>query len=182
MVLPMTEHSDALPREADRVTVEALSRHYRGGLLRYFARRGITAGDAEDAVQEVFAHLCRRGGLAQVAHQDGYLFQTAARVAVDHHRRGQARCAGAHVNHDDAPPIPDELSPERVCAGREELDLLLTVLRGLPERTRNIFLLARVESIRQAEIAHRLGISISTVEKHLVKALTELSERMGPVP
>ena len=52
----------------------------------------------------------------------------------------------------------------------------------LPERTRNVFLLARLENMRQAEIARRLGVSVSGVEKHLARAIAHLSQRLGRAP
>jgi RNA polymerase sigma-70 factor (ECF subfamily) len=49
------------------------------------------------------------------------------------------------------------------------------------ERTRDVFLLVRLENMKQAEIAARLGISVSAVEKHLAKALAQVARAMNPV-
>lgn len=165
-------------READHAAVEALSRDLRPALLRYFERRGVAAPDAEDAAQEVFARLSRREGVAAIERLDAYLFETAANVATDYHRRGTVRRAAAHEVYDDAVHALEEFSPERIHSGREELAVLLTGLRELPERTRNVFLLARLENMKQAEIARRLGLSVSGVEKHLARAVAKLSERL----
>jgi len=48
----------------------------------------------------------------------------------------------------------------------------------LPERTRDIFILFRVEKMRQAEIAKRLGVSVSAVEKHVIRAAAHLARRL----
>ncbi len=170
-----------LGREADYAAVEALSREFRPALLRYFERRGVPANDAEDAAQDVFARLSRREGVAAFEGLEGYLFETAATVAIDYHRRAGVRRAGAHDAYDDAIHAPEDFSPERLYSGREELAVLLTGLRELPERTRSVFLLARLERMKQAEIARRLNVSISGVEKHLARAIAHLSQRMGRV-
>ena len=169
-------------READQAAVAALSRELRPALMRYFERRGVPSIDAEDAAQEVFARLSRREGVAAIERLDAYLFETAANVAIDYHRRGVARLRGAHEVYDESAHAPTDFSPEQLYAGREELGCLLVGLRELPERTRNVFLLARLENMKQAEIARRLGVSVSGVEKHLARAIAHLSQRLGRAP
>lgn len=175
----MGQAKPAAGREADQAAVAALSVELRPALLRYFERRGVPADEAEDAAQEVFARLSRREGVAAIERLDAYLFETAANVAIDFHRRGQVRQRAHHDAYNEAVHAVEDFSPERVYSGREELTFLLTGLRELPERTRNVFLLARLENMKQAEIARRLGVSVSGVEKHLARAIAYLSQRLG---
>ncbi len=49
------------------------------------------------------------------------------------------------------------------------------LLSALPERTRHIFLLYRLEKMRRAEIASLFGISVSGVEKHIARAVARLA-------
>jgi RNA polymerase sigma-70 factor (ECF subfamily) len=51
-------------------------------------------------------------------------------------------------------------------------------LLELPERTRTIFVLRRMEGLRYQDIAQRLGISLSLVEKQMARAVAYLSQRM----
>lgn len=136
--------------------------------------------DAEDMTQEVFDRLARRQDLAAIERPDRYLFETAKNVAIDYHRRARARGGGRHVSYEDALHAPTAPSPETVYGAQEELAKVLAILRGLPERTRNIFILVRLENIRQVEVARRLGLSISAVEKHLRIAMARLSDNPGP--
>lgn len=163
---------------ADGALLSDLSERLRPALNRYFMRRRLRPEDAEDAVQEVFARLSRRNGLAGLENIEGYLFETAASVAVDHHRRGQVRAEGRHDPYDESRHAVLDFASDRVLEGKQELAMVLEGLRALPERTRNVFLLARLERMRHAEIARRLGISVSTVEKHVVRALAQLSQRL----
>ena len=66
-----------------------------------------------------------------------------------------------------------------MCSGREELRALFTALLELPERNRNIFVLFRFEKMQKPEIARRLGVSLSAVEKNLVRATDHLCNRLG---
>ncbi|MBQ1497693.1 MAG: sigma-70 family RNA polymerase sigma factor [Sphingomonas sp.] len=166
--------------DIDRHVVDDLARRYRSTLLRYFQRRGVAPLDAEDAVQEVFVRLSQRKALADDVHQpESYIFATAANVATDLHRRATVRANGRHELFDDVLHAPLDLDPETICAGREALRAVVVALKELPERTRTIFILARLEQMKQAEIARRLGVSLNTVEKHLHRAVAYLGERAG---
>lgn len=167
------------PRSDLRV-VEELAREHQPALVRYFQRKGFRPPDDEDAVQEVFVRLSRREGLAsEVDRLDSYLFAVAAHVATDLRRTGRARAAGRQEVYEDAQHAPVDIDPAEIFEGREALRAVIVALNELPERTRTIFVLARLEHMRQAEIARRLGVSLNTVEKHLQKAAGYLGERVG---
>ena len=59
------------------------------------------------------------------------------------------------------------------------MELLQRALLELPERTRAIFVLQRFEGLKYKEIADRLGISASSVEKHMMSAIKHIFQRMG---
>jgi len=71
--------------------------------------------------------------------------------------------------------LVDEIEPERVLAGKDELRSVLLALESLSERTRDIFIAYRVDGFRRREIAENFGISVSAVEKHLAKAMACIS-------
>ena len=166
-------------RSADGLTVEALVREHHTSLLRYFRKRGVREEDAEDAVQEVFVRLSRRQGLSEIERIEGYLFETAANVAIDVQRHNRVRHFDSHVVYDESRHGRPECSCEAVFEGQEAIERLLLALRELPDRTRTIFMLARLEHMKQSEIAQRLGISVSAVEKQLTKGLAYLALRTG---
>lgn len=70
------------------------------------------------------------------------------------------------------------MSPERVLQGREQIARVLATLEALPERTRRVFILVRFEEMSYKLVAQRLGISVSAVEKHVMKALRQLHARL----
>jgi RNA polymerase sigma factor (sigma-70 family) len=172
-----------LPKsKPDQTVIEALNREHGTALIRYFQRRGIQTEQAEDAAQEVFVRLAKRGDLAGIERIDGYLFQTAANVAADVYRKAKSDRSSAHVAYDETLHALSDHSPEELLQGREGLRLVLIGLKELPERTRTIFLLARLENMKQTEIAKRLNVSIATVERDLLKAVTHLAQKVGRNP
>jgi RNA polymerase sigma factor (sigma-70 family) len=162
---------------AESPSVGLLTRQYHGVLLRYFRRRGIDANDAPDLVQEVFERLSRPDVLKGVERVDGYLFRTAANVATEHFRRRQVRLVYPVADHIDAMQRGEEFAADRLAEGRQELELIVAALNELPERMRNIFILARLENMPRAEIAARLGVSKRLVEQQLALATACLADQ-----
>ena len=156
----------------------ALSQRARPGLLRYFQRRGLSASDAEDAVQDVFLRLSRRPDVVLPDHGEAYMFETAASVAIDRHRRARARQDDRHTAYDEMQHAVADHSVDRIVQGRQELQRLVDGLQQLPERTRHVVVLARLEHMTHPAIARRLGISVSTVERLLVRGMAHLAARL----
>ena len=61
--------------------------------------------------------------------------------------------------------------------GQEQLRVVERALHELPERTRVVFTLHRFEEMSYAQIARRLQVSVSAIEKHMIKALAHLARR-----
>jgi len=157
--------------------IEILSRRYRSALSRYFISRGCDPNVAPDLVQEVFTRLSERETFAGIASAEGYLFTTAANIATDHFRRRKVRTDFLTETRRHALGACDPFTPERVAEGREELACIVAALNEMPERMRNIFILARIENMPRGEIATRLGISKSLVEQQITLAAACLAER-----
>jgi RNA polymerase sigma factor (sigma-70 family) len=172
-------HPSVAMKSADRALVSALSEQFRAALLRYFYRRRLPDKDIEDAVQEVFVRLSKRDGLADMTNVSGYLFEAAASVAIDYQRRAKVRLSHAHERYEDQIHALADHGSDVVIEGKQSIEIMLAALRELPERTRNAFLLVRLEHMRYAEVAARLGISVSAVEKHVLKAMAHLLERLA---
>ncbi len=146
----------------------------RQGLARYFRTRVPDPSEVDDLVQEVFARIAARDSEAPVGHLGGFVFQVAANVLADRGRRRFARRADAHVSFDPDQHGDEDFDPHRILAGKEELRAATEALLSLPERTRTIFVLHRLEGRKSREVAAQLGISVSAVEKHMVRATQHL--------
>ncbi|MGE4431165.1 MAG: RNA polymerase sigma factor [Sphingobium sp.] len=163
------------PDGEEKQALQGLARGFRGSLFRYFSRRARDPGEIEDMVQEVLIRLIRRGNVAQIENLSGYVFETASCVLKDRERKSRIRCAREHVSFDLDRHGGVDFSPERVLSDREQLARAVAALLELPERTRVIFVLRRLEGMRYKDIADRLGISVSAIEKHMQKAVLHLA-------
>jgi RNA polymerase sigma factor (sigma-70 family) len=150
----------------------------RGWLTRYFRRRVQNIAEIEDMVQDVFARIVARDSTEPVEHLGGYILKTASSVFADWVRRRSSHAANQHVPFEPELHGEGEADPERIVGGTQELQAATMVLLQLPERTRTVFILRRLEGQRFQDIAAHLGISVSAVEKHMVRAIHRLSLEM----
>ena len=135
---------------------------------------------AADLTQETFLRFAEQGARSAVLHDRSYLYRTAQNLAIDHLRRANRHRTDS-VAHEAIAEIPADLpGPEEITAGRERLDCLRAAIQELPERTRQIFVLHRLEELTYDQVADRLGISESSVQKHLAKALQHVMRRLKP--
>jgi len=171
-----------MPHDAEAESLRtALARHagpVRRWLTNYFRRRVRNDADVEDMVQDVFARIVARDSDEPVDHLESYVLKTASSVIADHSRRRTSHRANLHVAYDVEAHGDEEIDPHRVFSGKEDLRAATAALLSLPERTRTVFILRRLEGCRHRDIALRLGISVSAVEKHMVRAVQRLALEM----
>lgn len=153
-------------------------REFRPALLRYFSRRVRAQHEVEDLVHDVLVRLVRNQGFADTESVRGYLFQTANSVLVDAVRRRASLRADHHVEFDADMHADEVFGPDHVLQARQELTRATTVVMELPELTRTIFVLRRLEGMKYKDIAARLGMSLSTVEKHMQRAVMHVVESL----
>jgi RNA polymerase sigma factor (sigma-70 family) len=102
-----------------------------------------------------------------------FLFQIARNMIIDIARRDKI------VSFDvvaDLDLLHVDNSVEAGLHARDELRRLKVIVDTLPPQCRRVFLLRRVHDRSMTEIAEELGLSVSTVEKHLTKAITRIMQ------
>lgn len=143
-------------------------------LLRQIVRRTKNSSDAEDLLHSAFLRLEKYRASHTVENPSAFLVQTAINIRVDDYRRkrrlGQL-LSDKSARTDNNQPLQDEV----MCA-RARLERVKAGLDRLPERTREILLMHRLDGLKLREIADRLGISQSAVEKHLARAVLFLAD------
>lgn len=145
-------------------------------LSRWFSRRA-PAAEVDDLVQDVFLRIIHRGGVSDLDYFQAYVFKTASSVLNDRFRSRRARQADSHVEFDPEVHAEATDDPEDILLSQDALRATTRILLELPERTRRIFILRRIERLPLADIAQRLGLSVSAVEKHMQRATRHLMSR-----
>ena len=159
-----------------------LSRHIlpHEPLIRSRLRRSFTYGlEVDDVIQEMYARIASLPSFDAIKHPLQYASQTATAIVIDHMRRSRIvsiNAAGTLEQLEIAAPEP---SPEQRLEFREEIAIVARSLAQLPERTRDVLILRRVEGLSQQETADRLQISVKTVEKHMALGVAALMTWFG---
>ncbi|MEW5696055.1 RNA polymerase sigma factor [Pseudomonas synxantha] len=159
-------------------------RGFYADILYFLRKRTDNASDAADMTQDVFTQWLGYRDRAKDEQPRAFLFQMARNLLRDHWRKQKVRQT---VHSDpaemDAEPATDEQHDPMAAALRlQRLEQLKEVLAELSPRRREALMLHRFEGLSQAQIAERMGISTSMVEKHIAFALLHCKRRLQPDP
>jgi len=174
----VSEQQLAAIRGGDRRAFERLFRAWYGRLADYTVRVVDDADTAEDVVQAVFIAIWKsKEQLPDGASLPAYLHRACRNRALNAVRDRRRAATDPYDAHDEpgiAPSVEVTLHVH---------DLEVTVqqaLNALAPRTREVFLLSRVQALTYGQIADTLGISVKTVETLMGRALRALREQLRP--
>lgn len=174
LVLSRTSHGA-------RPVAGALRRAYEeiDGVLREFLRRRLASeDDAADLAQEVYLRLTRLDHPERVRCLKAFAFKTATNLLRDRSRRVHTRVTQTAVGLDEIEIADLSSDPHAALESDQAYAAIAAALAALQPATRQAFLWHRVDERPQAEIAARLGVSVSMVEKHIVRALAEVRKAL----
>lgn len=145
-------------------------------LLRHRLRRVVRdTQDLDDLVAEVLARTFACADWRAIRHGLAFLTRTAYNMLIDQQRREVI------VSFDymaDLDGLQRSIDTDGMLDARDTLRRLETIIAALPAQARRAFVLRRVQGHAMTEIADIMGISVSTVEKHLTRALTLVTAAM----
>ena len=144
----------------------------RNELLAFLTRKAGTRHQASDLLHDLFVRISNSGTAASIENPRAYLFRAAANVAIDAARAKRYRNAEVPPTAIDSlharDPSPD---PLQTTIARDRLRRLDDALATLPEETRAMIYLLRIDGLSYDEVAALFGVSKSTVEKRVAKAI-----------
>ncbi|MCC6201372.1 MAG: sigma-70 family RNA polymerase sigma factor [Gammaproteobacteria bacterium] len=132
-------------------------------------RRIVKPHEVDDILQETFLRSFEASGKTGIRHPRAFLMRTATNVALNHIRLADNARVDSLEPDDDHHRAPD--STEDAAESAERFRAFCRAVRQLPTQCRQVFIQKMVYGLGQREIAERLGISESTVEKHVAKGL-----------
>jgi RNA polymerase sigma-70 factor (ECF subfamily) len=167
----MAENSD------DRRDFSALYRATLAPLRRYLARLLGNVSEAQDVAHDAYVRIYPTLGRNAAERPEALLFVTARRLAINRLKRREiSPFSNEAMDPDSASSAP---GIQQQVMARQELAMLEQAIARLPEGCRAVLLLRKVEMLSHREIADRLGIAVSTVEKQHARALRLLREDLS---
>ncbi|MGL4293364.1 MAG: RNA polymerase sigma factor [Bacteroidales bacterium] len=132
---------------------------------------------SEEVVSDVFIQLWMDREKRTIQNIFTYLYIATRNKALDM-REKELRHTSCSIDDIEQQLLFSSLTPERELISREQIKLILNIIRSLPEKRRTAFILAKYHNLKYAEIAEVMNISIKTVEKHLSEALKNILQQI----
>ena len=162
--------ADEPAEPAERRDFASLYRSTIAPLRRYLTRLLGNSSEAQEIAHDAYVRVFPSPDKPAPIQPEAVLYTTARRLAINRLKRRSI-----------SPFAPDPTSVETAASStpgvaqqvmaRQELSMLEKAIAELPEGCRTVLLLRKVELLSHREIAQRLGIAVSTVEKQHVRAL-----------
>ena len=156
----------------------------RSGLSRVLSRL-VPPHEVEDIVQETYVRICQIDNKERIESPKSFMFKTARNLALDYLKQSNVKLVDkvndlelieSLLQKDDS----DEMY--EIAIIDKEFSQFCDAVRLLPVQCRRAFVLRKVYGYTQKEISEKMGISQSTVEKHISKGMKQSTLYMRQLP
>jgi RNA polymerase sigma-70 factor (ECF subfamily) len=181
---------EATRRRSDDLTPEQVVHDYAPQVYSLAWRMLGNDADAEDVTQEVLLQVLRK--LDTFRGESAFptwLHRVTVNAALAHRRQRAAR--EKHRAHQSVEELPEpglpggpvrrwSLPPEQEALDHETQQLIETAIAGLDEKYRDVYVLADIEGLANAEIASLLDLGVPAVKSRLHRARLMMREALAP--
>lgn len=159
------------------VDLEQVYLAMRFDLVRFVLRRLRDPHNAEDVVSDVFLRLARvTEPIATELEAQRYIYRIASNLLIDYVRVNGRRLEILEANMVLVEnEVPDH---ERGVMAKDDLAVIHEAFDDLPDKARDIIYYSRVQGLTHEQIADRMGISKSLIEKYIIRAMRHFRERL----
>jgi RNA polymerase sigma factor (sigma-70 family) len=144
---------------------------HRAALHRYLRKFTSGAEDVEDLVQETYVRMYALRDFREIESPQALLFRIAHNTAVERVRRRAAQTTDSVGDFDSLNVYSAEAPADEQLDARRRFESFCAAVDRLPPLCRRVFVLRKVYRLSHDEIAEVLGVSHSTIEKHVAKGL-----------
>ncbi len=156
--------------------IEALYRSHQHQLVGRLTKIVNCKETAAEIVQESYLILSQTAKVQSVQYPGGFLFRIATHLYFNHlkHRK----VVETYAQHKIDTINEESPSAEHVFSQQQSLEMFCQMIEELPPRCRDVFILYKIHGMNHKEIAAELGISLSGVEKHIMKGLSHCRRKL----
>ena len=144
---------------------------YYQDLFNYVRSMTSDIHTAQDIVHETYLRVHSAQEKTTIKNLKAFLYRVAKNQIIDEARRNIR-----HENKAVSIMLNEKIHKENKDPSQHRLDherkiLLKQAISKLPDKCRQVFILHKFSEKSHKEVAAQLGIAVSTVEKHIIKAL-----------
>lgn len=147
--------------------------------LKHMLRRIVPSADIEDIVQEAFIRAHEAEVDKRIDHPKAYIYKTARNLALNFIAKKENTSTSKLEDYSDPDVYLKDLAKINEVESKEKFRLFCAAVRDLPPQCRRVFIMKRVFGFSMQEIALKLDISESTVEKHIAKGVLRCADYLN---
>lgn len=148
----------------------------RDGLVQSIMKMSVKQQDVDDILQETFTRVLRTDKTQEIQSPKGYLFAVSRNLVL---KKLGEQSKVIHAEIDEALLEPDsDASLESDLYQKAKFQHLSNALSSLPENHRRAILLRKLYCLSHKEIANKMNISVSSVEKYIAKGLMQCKQSL----
>lgn len=145
-------------------------------MRRFISRFVIATQDIDDIAQEAFLRAYETEKKRHLDEPKAFLFRIARNLMLSELGK-KSRKVTDYIEDFDADDIGlGGSNLEDDAASQQKVGILCEAIATLPPQCRKVFLLKKVYGMTHKEIAEYLGISVSTIEKHIIKGMRQCAD------
>ena len=155
--------------------LDDIFQRYYEELKAYVLTQVDVKDDAGDIVHDTYLRLRRIDDWGKVKNSKAFIYRAARNLMIDRVRRFSKQVSSDSEKSNDVVDLTlqDKRSPLEETLSIEKQEVIQQQIASLPEKCQEVFILHKFSGLKHAEIAEKLNISQSTVEKNIIKALRE---------
>lgn len=160
-------------RNGSELVFETIFKDYYERLCNYANTYINDINESEEMVQGTFMILWEKHEIIDIhTSLKSYLYRSVHNNCINHIRHQQVRREHSeeYLHYAD---IEYEQSADDII-GKELEKKINSTIESLPQQCRTAFKLSRFENLTYNEIAEKMGVSVKTIENHMIKALKTL--------
>ena len=164
------------PRTYNRRPLSAVSAAFlvnHDFLKRFLARFFSDSQDIEDVAQEAYLRAYVAEQQKEIEQPKAYLFRIARNIALTELTKKSKKITDYLEESGASVVIEYGAAADSEVEAQESLGLYCEAVAALPEKCRQVFLLRKVHGLAHKEIAKRMSLSVSSVEKYLLRGILE---------
>lgn len=149
---------------------------HQDALLGFIQKRLNDQSSSADLLHDLYIKIQSVSPEEEIKYPKAYLYRMANNLVID-----QIRLRRKTTSESECIEVSqlDENSPEKIADYAQQLDIVTKAINELPDKTRDVFKLQRLQQVDKADVANKMGISVNMVEKHLRKALAYCREKLN---
>ena len=149
----------------------------RDGLVRSIMKMSVKQQDVDDILQETFIRTLNSDIQQQIKSPKGYLFVVSRNLVL---KKLTQQSKEIDTEIDEALLENDvDNSVEKELYQKLKFERFIEVLNSLPEKNSRAILLRKLYCLSHKEIANKMNISVSSVEKNIAKGLKQCKQSLS---